>query len=79
MAMLLIERGANANYCGRNSSLLPLYLAAARGYADVVKLLLAKGAKVTLAGSPNPIQIAEEKGHKDVAELLKQAKPHGAQ
>ena len=51
----------------------PLEEAAYGGYADVVKLLLDKGAdqKVIDSSGMTALQEAEDQGHKDVVELLK--------
>ncbi len=56
----------------------PLYWAARQGHADVVELLLAKGADPSAAMSckDTPLHAAAEMGHRDVAEMLLE---HGAQ
>eukprot|EP00004_Rigifila_ramosa_P008471 TRINITY_DN1970_c0_g1_i6.p1 TRINITY_DN1970_c0_g1~~TRINITY_DN1970_c0_g1_i6.p1 ORF type:complete len:142 (-),score=8.03 TRINITY_DN1970_c0_g1_i6:135-560(-) len=51
----------------------PLWVAAAGGHADTVRLLLEKGANkhcATLDGM-TPELIAEENGHKEVAEMIR--------
>lgn len=56
--------------------LTPLQSAAAKGYANVVRFLLANGADVNLAGANGwtPLQYAADAGHKAVVEALLTAK-----
>ena len=52
--------------------LTPLHMAAGEGHLNVVKLLLANGARVNVKyeASVTPLHFAAVEGHKDVAELL---------
>jgi ankyrin repeat protein len=51
---LLLEHGIDPNRESQSSSIPPLILAANRGNLEMVKLLLAHGAKVNPAGNNNP-------------------------
>jgi len=71
IAFLVEECGANVNY--RNDEELPRGSRGARGYRDIVKYLLAKGADPNL-NAPDwakPLSLAEHRGHADVAQLLR--------
>jgi len=76
MAELLVAHGANPKADG------PLNTAVWNGRTDLVKWYLAHGAHVNAKGNENktwggkrPLTLAMEKGHTEIAELLRQ---HGA-
>ena len=56
----------------------PLHIAAYKGYKDIAKLLLGKGADVNAKNEDGdtPLHMAADKGNKDVAELLRQHGGH---
>ncbi len=70
-AKLLLDSGADPN--AANDFGTALFDAAGRGDADMIKLLLARGARKDffVAGFGTPYTYALAKGHKEVAELLK--------
>ncbi|XP_078682494.1 uncharacterized protein LOC144916945 [Branchiostoma floridae x Branchiostoma belcheri] len=77
-----LEAGADIDYAQGgnhvNSSRTALFLASGWGHADIVKLLLRKGASVTKranVGSLSALHFAATQGHTEVVELLVQ---HGA-
>jgi TolB-like protein len=73
-AKLLIERGANVN--AKAALGTPLHYAALTGQAEMVKLLLDSGADPepgTGTSQWSPLQLAEKKGHKMAAELIRAA------
>jgi ankyrin repeat protein len=61
-----------------NGGFAPLHLAAREGHADLVELLLAKGAETNVENNDGktPMKVAAEKGHKDVIKLLRQHGGH---
>jgi len=69
LAELLIANGANVNFRSKNGSTL-LWAAALHGHADIVELLLAKG--ITVGASDAALDLAEQKGHTEIVDLLKQ-------
>jgi ankyrin repeat protein len=72
VAELLIAKGADVHAKNQYDD-TPLHWAARNGHLDMVKLLIAGGADV-YAGrrGSTPIDLADWKGHKDIAELLRQ-------
>jgi ankyrin repeat protein len=50
-----------------------MHAAAAGGHKDIVELLLTKGADINIKDrqGQTPLQIAQEKGHTEIADLLK--------
>ncbi|KAI8499960.1 hypothetical protein Bbelb_222770 [Branchiostoma belcheri] len=77
-----LKAGADIDYAQGgnhvNSSRTALFLASGWGHADIVKLLLRKGASVTKranVGSLSALHFAATQGHTEVVELLVQ---HGA-
>src|SRR4030095_3705055 len=66
----LIAKGANVNF--RDSYKTPLYTASEGGYLEVVKVLLAEGAKDE---DGYALATAYEKGHPEIEELLDRATP----
>ena len=66
VAKILLDAGASVKGQGNAT---PLYLAAVGGYLDTVELLLDRGSDV----SQYDIRLSSEKGHKDVANLLRRA------
>lgn len=77
-AAALLDGGAHVNKPGRDG-LTPLMFAAARGNADVVRLLLARHADLALRDSTNEhktaLDYATVNGQDDVAQLLRAAAP----
>ncbi len=69
-ARALIEKGADANF--RDSYKTPLWSAANGGYLEVVKLLLAQGAK---DDDGYALAAAYEEGHSEIEALLDRATP----
>jgi ankyrin repeat protein len=71
----LLDKGADIGAkCTRGDrDLTPLHFAARKGHVDVVKALLAKGADATLKSKEGKtaIDLAKEKNHKVVVELLR--------
>ena len=74
----LLEKGADVNATSRNQTgFSPLMAASEDGNKDIVKLLLAQGADIHARTNDGKtaLSFAVEKGHNDVATLLKD---HGA-
>ena len=74
MCKILINNGADVNYCDNEKLLTPLLKAAEYDSLDVAKLLLEKGANPNLAPQSldifKPISIAFLNGSVNVAKLL---------
>ncbi|CAL4910186.1 unnamed protein product [Urochloa decumbens] len=70
---LLLSHGADANM-GDTGGIVPLHIAAERGFYEVAELLLSDGAEVDpiCENSGAPIHIAAKHGHAEVLELLLQ-------
>ena len=69
--------GVSVNSASSDDGLTALHHAASGGHTTIVRLLLAHNANLhaeTVDGK-NPLQLATQRGHKDVATLLKN---HGA-
>jgi len=72
-AELLLAKGAAIN-AKNKGGFTPLMFAAMEGHPAVAKLLLERGANPNLvANGKTARRIAEEKGHKDIADLLQKA------
>lgn len=69
---LLLERGANANETGAVSGETPLIVAAEKGSADNVRILLARGARINAktAKGTTALSRAALNGHHDVVQIL---------
>ncbi|KAI9677233.1 MAG: hypothetical protein M1822_008182 [Bathelium mastoideum] len=72
---VLLDSGANVNalLLDEVSSTRPLIRAASRGYAQISRLLLRRGADIDLAAdarSSNALQTACEQGHENIVKLL---------
>lgn len=70
---ILVESGADINYCGKDSYSNPLLRAAYYGYADITKYLLDKGADthITLPKNPyTPLAISVMRGNIATTKLL---------
>ncbi len=66
----LVARGQDVNEADEEGT-TPLFWAAQKGHADVVVLLLAKGASPEIDGPRGmPLHAAAEEGHREIAELL---------
>ncbi|MBX7220557.1 MAG: ankyrin repeat domain-containing protein [Blastocatellia bacterium] len=75
MLRLLLEFHADANWTDPEGW-TPLLIAAGRGHTEAVKVLLAAGADRTVVmNDQTPRQIADERGFKEIVELLDAAKP----
>jgi len=72
IARLLLDKGADVNVRGSDAGYFPLHYAAAAGSVDLTRLLLSRGARrdVRNADGATPLALAEEKGHREVADLL---------
>ena len=71
----LLDRGADINARATINN-TPIQQAAYSGHLETVRLLLSRGANVNIVGEGgSALHIAIEKGHTDIAELLRQ---HGA-
>ena len=71
MALLLLERGADVNRPNQQTGCTMLLLACQKGYTDVVRLCLERGADVhqmDASGQP-PLAIVCKGGHRDSARL----------
>ncbi len=66
-AKRLLDNGADIN--GGSASRTPLHLAVDANHAEVVELLLARGAN-TKDGVSSPLHIAAEKGYRQIAQML---------
>ena len=70
IAKLLIEQDADLEYSSYWDG-TPLMLASARGYMDIVKLLIEKGANVNAKKQEDtPLVMASARGHIDIAKFL---------
>ncbi|MDZ4848393.1 MAG: ankyrin repeat domain-containing protein [Pirellulaceae bacterium] len=69
---LLADAGSDVNAIDGEENWTPLMFAAAEGHVEVVKILLAHGAKVESkdVDGETALQFAQSKGHTQVAELL---------
>jgi ankyrin repeat protein len=72
IAGLLLDHGAAVNHLNSGSATTALYAAASFGKAEVVKLLLERGANPNLCGKNHktPYQAAIENGYDDVAAFI---------
>jgi ankyrin repeat protein len=72
--LLLLDWGANPNQAN-SDGITPLWIAAARGHAGVVDILLRSGAdpNATDPSGTTPLGIAEANGHQDVVDRLRLA------
>jgi ankyrin repeat protein len=71
----LLGRGADLNAVDTSTGCTPLFNAASWGRAEVVELLLAKGANPALRtkSGQSPAAAADENGHDAIAAKLKHA------
>jgi ankyrin repeat protein len=71
VARLLLENCADINARTKYHS-TPLHLAARRGWAEVVHVLLQHGANVVLedSGGRTALQVASNEGHNEIVKLL---------
>jgi ankyrin repeat protein len=71
-AHILIEHGASVND-RQQGGWVPIHAAAQNGDADMIDLLLAHGADADIANNEGktPAMVAEDKGHTQIAALLK--------
>jgi len=73
-AKVLLDNGADPNVIVRTDGtpLYPLYVAAMRGFDEMISLLLEKGvdAAVIVDGLLSPVDIAKHAGHESAAKLL---------
>jgi len=69
---LFLEFGADINALDEEYRSTPLGWAARNGLADMVELLLARGANANLSGEPwaTPLEWARRRGHEDIGALL---------
>jgi len=76
-AEILITAGSKLNPKDGTYGFTPLHCASANGKSEVVELLISKGADLNLRNGigTTPLKIAIEKGHEDIADLLRS---HGA-
>ncbi len=73
----LLENGARTDVTEREFACTPLHIAAVRGYREIARMLLDRGAQVGAqnARGDTPFDLAARYGQRDVAELLLE---HGA-
>jgi ankyrin repeat protein len=73
IAGMLVDHGAEVNHINNGSGTTALYAAASFGRANVVKLLLSRGANPNLCGAKkrSPYQAAVEHGNQDIADLIR--------
>lgn len=72
---LLLKKGFNVNQ--RDSGMFPLLIAAGTNNIEAAKFLLSKGADINMASSVTgltPLQLAKEKGHTEMVNLLTKQK-----
>jgi ankyrin repeat protein len=69
---LLLDHGAEIDARDRESGATPLFYAASWGRAEVVDLLLARGADCTLKNTrgQTPLEAAQENSQKEAADLI---------
>ena len=72
--MILSQDSSLLNYQQPETKETPLIVAADKGFADIAKVLIEKGANLNLQDSykNTALYVALKKDHKDVAELLMQ-------
>ena len=72
IAMVLLDKGADVNAKASDSARTPLMLAAAKGEAEMVKILLEKGADANISDTSGKtaLELAEETGHTEIVHLL---------
>ena len=77
MTRLLLDKGANVNAKENKDGQTPLHRAATRGHANIVEILLARGADTNAKDhrGRTALDLAEDRGRTEVANLLRQ---HGA-
>lgn len=73
---ILLAAGANPNGIGGREYSTPLYEAASQGKFEIVKMLLAHGAKITNKENSEALIHAAKRGHSDIVAVLLE---HGAQ
>jgi len=77
VAEILLDHGADPDVVVRtdDTPLYPLYVAALRGFDEVVRVLLDKGANATakVEGVPSPVDAAKHNGHEVSAKLISAA------
>ena len=75
VALALLTQGADANLADRDKGNTALMLAANRGFADLVRLLLERGARVDSRAKDGwtALQAAEMIGDEEIAALLRAA------
>ena len=80
VATQLVKANVNVNAVTNNSGSTPLHMAAAYGHAIVADLLLGAGAnpKAVNKLGRTPAQWAEQQGHRELAERLRQAESRAA-
>jgi len=76
-ATLLMERGADIEARQATYEYTPMHYAAANGLTLIVQRLLELGAKTTVEGldGKKPVDLAREKGHQSVVDLLTHHNP----
>ncbi|KAJ8281063.1 hypothetical protein GJAV_G00063080 [Gymnothorax javanicus] len=72
VARLLLEHGANPNVSDSSTGSTPLHDAAREGFLDTVEILIQFGADRSARdfGNRRPIDLAREKGYRDVVSYL---------
>lgn len=80
-ATVLIDRGADIEARQTTYEYTPLHYAAANGMLPIVQRLLDLGAKAAVEGldGKKPVDLAREKGHRAVVELLERQPSPGGQ